>query len=170
MGQPANNNQTEETELLEYSMTKITVLSLVSYTITFLTSSSIILRFMFLESLFIEFFAHFMITLDVYTNFVCIMLSYKYYSKIYGKICCIHTYCTLCWRELVEEFNAEDVIKSIHTLSTLSSSTEVTSSNDINATTATTNPGTTTTAATTIRLSMAPDFETNNYKTKHFPQ
>ena len=72
---------------------------------------------MFLDSLLIEFFAHFMILLDVYTNFICIMLDIACFNAMYWKICCLHTFCTLCWRKITGNPSNAPIDYQISTLS-----------------------------------------------------
>ena len=81
-------------------------------TITFFQLIATLIRFIFLNSLIFEFLGHFMTLIDVFSNFICMILSYKYYNKIYLKICCVHSCCNHCWIRLSKKQTT--VRKSLH--------------------------------------------------------
>eukprot|EP01084_Bolivina_argentea_P141474 248586_1 len=143
--------------LLEYIMTKITILTLQSLFTTLLTSISIVLRFMFVGSLLAEFFAHFMFTFDVYTNLICIMLSFTYYSNLYNKMYYIHRLCVICCRKISgNNLNAQIYVENRRCTANIDNQIIVqnNTTNTVTSNIAAFNPTTTTSTASTT-TSMA---------------
>ena len=103
-----NKNGTKGTDKLVFMITKIAILNFVSLFITFLAAMTVA-AFGTGDAqigdgvpIFVEFNAHFMILLDTFTNFMCVVLSYNYYGKYYKKICgCLHNRCSQCCYKIV---------------------------------------------------------------------
>ena len=51
---------------------------------------------------------------DVFTNFLCVILYYKQFKPIYGKLCsCLDNICNKCWSKLVADAAIETNLKMI---------------------------------------------------------
>lgn len=81
-------------------VSKLLILTWINLIITFFLSITIGLRLVvFPDSILMEFIGIFAAALDPYSNFLCIILSYSHYHKVYLKICCLHSFCFKCWRK-----------------------------------------------------------------------
>ena len=90
------NNDKDESLLVTVS--KLSILTWLSLIITFIQSIALPVRFvLFPNSILMEYIGHLVSIIDPYTNFVCIILSYKHFQNTYLKICCIHSCCFHCW-------------------------------------------------------------------------
>eukprot|EP01084_Bolivina_argentea_P289395 496945_1 len=51
------------------------------------------------------FYVHAITSIDILTNFLCIMLGFQYFENHYNKLCglCLHKQCELCWVCIVDK-------------------------------------------------------------------
>eukprot|EP01084_Bolivina_argentea_P022366 41562_1 len=93
-----SNKRSKERYKLIAVVTKISVLNFGSLTITILAAITII--FFIHGNVYAEFIAHFAVFADIFTNFLCVILSYNNYKRFYHIVCgCCHNQCITCCAE-----------------------------------------------------------------------
>lgn len=101
-----NLNKTEyneETEFLIEPITKITILCAVSLMITLLNMSLSILWVVMDYSAILGKIGNYSMTLDIYTNFLCVIFCDKIFKQRYLCICsCLDDKCRRCWKDMVD--------------------------------------------------------------------
>ena len=83
-------SSTEHLELLSMII-KTSILNFMTMLVTLLSAICFIF---WTESIYLEFLAELSMAIDAFTNFLCVILSYKYYEKVYFTLCgCLHWKC-----------------------------------------------------------------------------
>lgn len=79
-------------------ITKTTILTLISISATFLTSMCITMKPIMSEFMDFQVIETFILYIDVYTNFLCVVLTYRYFDKYYSLLCKgMHSKCESMW-------------------------------------------------------------------------
>jgi len=91
-------------------ITKTTLLSLISMTITFLSCLVILFRFiLFGDSQAVIVITEWLMILDIYSNFACYTLQFEHSKEAYKKMCsCLDIRCKHLWYRLVFGENDEN--------------------------------------------------------------
>ena len=71
---------------LKHTITKTSLLTLIS-TCNTIFAYIVIAVWTYIDSIHFSFMRDILIILDMYTNFVCVLLSYKYFDGYYDKLC-----------------------------------------------------------------------------------
>eukprot|EP01083_Nonionella_stella_P084202 233044_1 len=92
-------------------ITKITLLSLMTMSITFVSCLLLLFRFsIFGENVVVSLISDWVISIDIYSNFLCYSLSFKYFHKYYAKLCrCCDFKCRRLWYFMVFGALPDDV-------------------------------------------------------------
>lgn len=62
------------------------------------------------DNVHLAWFQTFATLFDLYTNFLCVVLTYNTFNEIYGKLCCkLDRMCYKCWTKLVRNAENKDV-------------------------------------------------------------
>ena len=94
----------EETEFLIEPITKVTILSSISVTMTLINAVFCITYVLYDYSAIVGKFCNYTGTLDVYTNFLCIIFCNKMFKKNYQQICSnLDKRCNNYWKMMVSE-------------------------------------------------------------------
>ena len=99
-----NNIHKIKNDKLLYLSTKTTILSIVSTSILLIMMALAVYEWES-EMVYWLIFA-FMLIADLYSNFLCILLSYTYYDKYYIKICGL---CHRCWIKCCKDENIHNL-------------------------------------------------------------
>eukprot|EP01084_Bolivina_argentea_P117529 208712_1 len=97
------SNQRKFNMKLIQIITKTTLLSLISMLITFVSCALLLFRFSLFGDntdvkIYVEIISDWVIALDIYSNFACYSLSFRYYNKYYIKLCkCCDYKCKRLW-------------------------------------------------------------------------
>ena len=106
-------NNEHNNDVLIGAITKMTILASLSVIITFLDAISTILYFR-LNDIYSEWTSIFISLIDLYTNFICIIFSYKIFKPFYHILCkCLDSKCRACWIKLITERNDVNIMIQI---------------------------------------------------------
>ena len=95
------------------AITKTTILTLASVSFTFIVPIAIIFVNTIQNETVSVLIGSIVSSLDMFTNFLCVMLSFNYFDNLYLMICGrMHNLCKLCWYRIVG--NTDDVINKTH--------------------------------------------------------
>ena len=103
---PGTSQGTRQSRNLLGTITRLSVLNFVSLSISAIAAGSAAMFYS--ERIWIEFGAHFIVQMDVFTNFVCVILSHGNYDRYYLILCgCCHRRFKACCFRVVGGNNRE---------------------------------------------------------------
>ena len=104
----SDNNQMVKT------ITKTSLLFGISLSTTFILMILINIWYLAFLNPVLEYAIFMICIIDQYTNFLCIILSFSYYQKIYDKMCgCLDSCCYRLWTQYLTKTDAAMVVKDI---------------------------------------------------------
>ena len=97
------------------TITKTTILSILSTSLSVVFLTTYILYSAFSGSLIFLFMTRLLLIADVHTNFLSILLSYKYFKHWYRAICgCCHDQCVECWAKLAKHKDVNNMMTNVN--------------------------------------------------------
>ena len=94
-------------------ITKNTLLAVISVTSTILNSIIVVFAWNNLQNIPLWYIKDVCLVLEMYTNFCCILLTYKYFNNHYDKFCgCMDRKCKYCCHIVVGKANSKSNAKS----------------------------------------------------------
>ena len=97
-----------EIEFLLKPITRVTILSAISIFTTFINGIGWIIHGIVFTH-YTEWMMDYITTMDIFTNFLCIILSNNLFEKPYQMLCsCVHRNCQMCWTNIVTNKGAND--------------------------------------------------------------
>ena len=101
------------------AITKTTILTSTSIIITFLNGIVAMIRLNNPNNAYLAWIANLFVLLDVYTNFLCVIMCYKAFGRYYKNFCkCFDIKCRKCWVNIIYAGNCcdEDLMTQMHTV------------------------------------------------------
>ena len=96
-----NNN-----EILINAITKITILFTMSICISFINLTTTVLYRYGANNIGLQWVFNYIALFDFYTNFICVIMSFKLFKIWYGRICsCFDNKCRICWTSIIVDKN-----------------------------------------------------------------
>ena len=106
LGSRVEGTNSPKSRNLLQTITRLSVLNFVSLHISLMAAGAGALFFS--EHIWTEFGAHFLVQMDIFTNFVCVLLSDGKYQKYYSILCgCCDRKCRWCCRRMVGDKEKE---------------------------------------------------------------
>ena len=112
-------------------ITKVAILSTLSFVMTVATACYVIIGNI-TGNPNLAWFGYFIAIFDIFTNFLCIMLSHKLFDHEYQLLCsCIDTICQRCWGNIALTENEVNMVEQIE-IDTKTKSIEIVTTNGVN--------------------------------------
>ena len=101
------------------AITKTTILTSISIIITFSNAIVAMIRINNPNDIYTAWIANYFVLLDVYTNFLCVIMCYKAFRRYYKTLCsCFDIKCRKCWVNVIYAGNCcdKDLMLQMHTV------------------------------------------------------
>lgn len=104
--------ETDDSTLWISTITKTTLLTFISILLTLLSPISLAMANV-TKSTHAVWVSNFMVLFDVYTNFICVTLSYNHHADHYNKLCgCMDSQCRKMWTKMVTSKSGDEEVIS----------------------------------------------------------